>query len=409
MQKINLPERAGWRDRAAALGFTFADMGGEPYWDETSAYRFTLDEIEQQIEAPATELHALCRAAVDHSVASEEWMERLAIPTTQRDFIASSWHAAEPELYGRFDLAWGAAGEAHAKLLEYNADTPTSLYESASFQWLWLEEARTAGLLPPDADQFNSIHEALVARWAEIAAPDTDIHFAADKDNPEDYATVETLAWAAREAGLGAHFTDLSAIGVTDEGQFADGDDRVIGTLFKLYPWEDMLRDDFAPYLAPSGCRFIEPPWKAILSNKALLPLLWEMEPGHPNLLPAFFASDVQDALSGGTPAARIAKAFSAAEAALRRGHVRKPIFSREGAGVSFVEGGQTTEASPDQDYAHHPMIVQALAPLPSFDGFHPVLGAWMVGEACVGLGMREDRSRITQNLSRFKPHFIEG
>ena len=409
MQKITLPERQGWRQRAAEIGFTFADMGGEPYWDETSAYRFTLEEIESRIEDPTTQLHALCREAVGRAVESEEWMDRLAIPATQRDLVAQSWREAEPELYGRFDLAYGAAGQPHAKLLEYNADTPTSLYESASFQWLWLEEARAAGLIPPEADQFNAIHEALVARWGEIAAPGTDVHFAADQDNPEDYATVETLAWAAREAGLGAHFTDLAGIGLTEEGQFADSADRVIGTLFKLYPWEDMLRDDFAPHLAPSGTRFIEPPWKAILSNKAVLPLLWQMEPGHPNLLPAFFADDVAEALTGGSPAPAVARAFAAAEADLRRGHVLKPIFSREGAGVRFVEAGETTEESPDRDYSHHPTIVQALAPLPVFDGFHPILGAWVVGEACVGLGMREDRSRITQNMSRFKPHFIAG
>jgi len=410
MQKLPLPERAGWRDRAAEFGFTFADMGGEPYWDETSAYRFTLEEIETRIEDPATELHALCRQAVDHAVASEEWLDRLGIPAVHHDLVAQSWRAGEPELYGRLDLAYGMAGEPHAKLLEYNADTPTALYESASFQWLWLEEARAQGLLPPEADQFNAIHEALVARWGEVAAPGTDIHFAADKDNPEDYATVEALAWAAREAGLGAHFTDLSAIGLSTEGQFTDDRDRVIGTLFKLYPWEDMLRDEFAPHLAPSGTRFIEPPWKAILSNKGLLALLWELAPGHPNLLPAFFAAEVGDALAGrGAPAPRIARAFEAADPALRRAHVRKPLFSREGAGVEILEGGRATEASPDRAYSHHPGVVQALAPLPAFDGFHPVLGAWIVGESCAGLGIREDRSRITLDSSRFKPHFIEG
>ena len=67
------------------------------------------------------------------------------------------------------------------------------------------------------------------------------------------------------------------------------------------------------------------------------------------------------------------------------------------------------TDTSPDRDYSHHPMVVQALATLPAFDGFHPVLGAWIVGEACAGLGIREDRGRITRDLSRFKPHYIEG
>ncbi|MBV0891581.1 glutathionylspermidine synthase family protein [Paracoccus sp. Z118] len=405
MQKIALSERPGWRERAAELGFTFADMGGEPYWDETSAYRFTLRQIEDDIEDPASELHEMCRQAVAHAVASEEWLTRLDIPRPYWDFVERSWANGEPELYGRFDLAYDGSGP--AKLLEYNADTPTSLYESASFQWLWFEESRDAGVLGPTTDQFNGIHEALVARWAEMAPQGEDIHFAADRENPEDYATVEAIAWAAREAGLGAHYTGLSAIGLSEEGQFADDQDRVIGTLFKLYPWEDMLRDDFAPNLQPSQTRFIEPPWKAVLSNKGLLPLLWHLFPDHPNLLPAFFAADLEAARKGEpTP---FADAIAAAEPQLARGFVTKPIFSREGAGVVITEAGRETDRAPDDSYSHHAHVVQALAPLPEFDGFHPVLGAWIVGRACVGLGMREDRARITHNLSRFKPHFIEG
>ncbi|MEF9601921.1 glutathionylspermidine synthase family protein [Paracoccus sp. PXZ] len=407
MEKRTLPERPGWRDKAEELGFTFADMGGEPYWDETSAYRFTLREIEEDIEAPATELHALCREAVDRAVRDEAWLARLDIPRQHWDLIAASWARGEPELYGRMDLAYDGNGP--AKLLEYNADTPTSLYESASFQWLWFEQQQAAGVLDADADQFNSIHEAIVARWTQICADGEEVHFAADPDNPEDYATVETLAWAAREAGLGAHFTALSQIGLTEEGQFADDQSRIIGTLFKLYPWEDMLRDEFAAHLQSSGTRFIEPPWKAILSNKGILPLLWQMFPGHPNLLPAFFLADVQEALTGGNPAAAVAQAFETARETLAHGHVTKPIFSREGAGVVIREQGRDVACTGDDSYSHHPMIVQGLARLPDFGGFHPVLGAWIVGENCCGLGLREDRSPITHNLSRFKPHFIEG
>ncbi|WBU62910.1 glutathionylspermidine synthase family protein [Paracoccus aerodenitrificans] len=406
MDKITLPERPGWRERAAELGFTFADMGGAPYWDETSAYRLTLREIEDRIEDPATELHGMVREAVATALASDEWLTRMAIPPEYWDFIADSWKAEEPELYGRMDLSFDGNGP--AKLLEYNADTPTSLYESASFQWLWLEEQQQLGVLSPDTDQFNGIYEALVMRWAQIAAEGEDIHFAADKNNPEDYATVEALAYAAREAGMGAHFTDLSEIGLTDEGQFADDEDRVIGTLFKLYPWEDMLRDAFAPNLASSGTRFIEPPWKAVVSNKAILPLLWQMFPGHPNLLPAFFEADIADALKGGIPPRSIAKAFGEAEELLQAGRVSKPIFSREGAGVVIEEAGRPVERAPDTSYDDHPRIIQALAPLPEYGGFYPVIGAWIVGQACVGMGIREDESRITHNMSRFKPHFIE-
>lgn len=406
MQKITLPERPHWRDTAREVGFTFADMHGEPYWDESSTYRFSLRQVEDDIEDPSTDLHAMCRDAVAEIVASQEMMERLGIPDRHRDLVADSWRRSEPEIYGRLDLAYDGKGP--AKLLEYNADTPTSLYESAAFQWQWLEDQLAASVLPRGADQFNGIHEALVERFRTLFPPNTDVHFTTVANNPEDYATVEAMAWAAREAGMGAHYCDLDKLGVSKQGQFVDDQDRVIGTLFKLYPWEDLLRDDYARHIGGSGCLFLEPAWKALVSNKGILPVLWQMFEGHPNLLPAFFADDVADALvAGGRPAPGVAAAFGKVADHFKRGHVVKPIFSREGAGVSIVEAGDVTEASPNTDYDQHPRIVQAYAPLPDFDGFRPVVGAWIAGERCVGMGLREDRSRITQDLSRFKPHFI--
>ncbi|MDV7143874.1 glutathionylspermidine synthase family protein [Tropicimonas sp. TH_r6] len=406
MEKIVLPERPGWRDAARDLGFTFADMHGEPYWEESSAYRFTLRQIEDDIEDPSTELHAMCRDAVARILASEALLEKLGIPEAYWPLVAESWRREDPEIYGRFDLAYDGTGP--AKLLEYNADTPTSLYESASFQWLWLEQQIEFGVLQRGDDQFNGIHEALVERFRAVFAEGTDLHFAAAADTAEDYATVECMGWAAREAGLGAHYTDLEQIGLSTDGQFIDAEDRVIGTLFKLYPWEDLLRDDYAARLADSGCLMLEPAWKAVLSNKGLLPVLWEMFEGHPNLLPAFFDADIGAALAGrGGAAPDVAGLFERSADALSTGYVRKPLFSREGASLSIVEGGETTEASSNEAYSNYPKIVQAYHPLPVFEGFRPVVGAWVVGDTCAGMGMREDRSRITQDLSRFKPHFI--
>lgn len=406
MQKITLPERPHWRDHAQEVGFTFADMHGAPYWDETSAYGFSLTQIEDDIEDPSTELHGMCREAVAHILKSEELMERLSIPEAHRDLVAESWKRGDPEIYGRFDLAYDGNGP--AKLLEYNADTPTSLYESAAFQWQWFEDQLDAGVLPKGCDQFNGIHEALVARFRDVFEPGSQLHFTAAGGNPEDYGTVEAMGWAAREAGLGAHYCDLEKIGVTKEGQFVDDENRVMGVLFKLYPWEDLLRDDYAAHIAGSRCLFLEPAWKALLSNKGLLPVLWQMFEGHPNLLPAFFEQDIRDALTGsGSVAAGVTDAFSRAEDDLAAAHVSKPILSREGASVTILQAGEIIEQASNTDYSEHPRIIQAYAPLPQFDGFRPVIGAWVVGETCAGIGVREDESRITQDLSRFKPHYI--
>lgn len=395
MELIALGARPDWQDKARDAGFSFAHMHGAPYWSEDTVYAFSLAEVETAIEDPCTELHAMCREAVAHIVTSEALLNKLAIPAAHHDLVAASWAAGDPELYGRFDLIYDGSGP--AKMIEYNADTPTSLYESAAFQWQWLEDQIAAGKLPDTSDQFNGIHEALVARFAAIFDPGAHVHFSSFADAPEDYATTESMAWAAREAGLGAHYVPIDQIGVTDQGQFCDAEAQVIGALFKLYPWEDMLRDDFANHIAGAHCRFLEPAWKAVVSNKGLLAVLWDMFEGHPNLLPAFFADDYA---KGGAAVDRAGAAFD-------RGVVRKPVFSREGSSIHITRGDQIIATAGDQRYADHPMILQAYHEMPDFDGFHPVIGAWIVGQSCVGMGIRQDRDRITQDLSLFKPHFI--
>ncbi|MEM1345023.1 MAG: glutathionylspermidine synthase family protein [Pseudomonadota bacterium] len=397
MERLSLPERANLPARLEESGFSFHEMHGERYWDERAAYRFTLAQIEDDLEDPATALQALCLDLVAEVVESDALMARLGVPEPFRDFVAASWRDRAPSLYGRMDMAY--TGQGPAKLLEYNADTPTSVFETASFQWTWLEDARTTGLIPKDSDQFNGLHEALVERFRALAPEGIDLHFSAFQDSAEDFGTVEYLAWAAQEAGLVPHFVDVRALGASQEGDLLDDQGRVIGALFKLYPWEDFLREGLAEALPGARNHFLEPAWKGLLSNKGMLALLWERHPGHPNLLPAWFGEDIEAGRAD----------LEAVNAAFAQGWVSKPLFSREGAGVEIWRGGQRLHASAPERYAEHPRIHQAYTALPETAGNHPVLGLWIVGEACCALGIREDRDPITRDLSRFLPHYIDG
>jgi glutathionylspermidine synthase len=148
-----------------------------------------------------------------------------------------------------------------------------------------------------------------------------------------------------------------------------------------------MFHDAFGAKLAEAPTRWIEPPWKAVLSNKGILPLLWEMFPGHPNLLPAFFEDDPRAAEIGTS-------------------YVRKPLYSREGANVTLVSGG-VPFASQEGHYGSEGFVRQALAPLRDFNGQYPVIGSWLVDHIPCGLSVREDAGPITGNNSRFLPHAI--
>lgn len=385
MQRIAAPQRADWRATAERVGFTWHHDDGKAYWDESAYYAFSLAEIEDGIEAPTAELHGLCLDLVAEVVKSEKLMARLDIPEASRDYVADSWARGEPSLYGRFDFAYDGTGP--AKLYEYNADTPTSVYEGAVFQWMWLEEQIAAGVLPKDADQFNSLYEKLKARFETIFPDGGLLHFASDPDFVEDRQTVRFLEDIAAQAGLDPKFVGINAIGLDADGRFVDDEDYLIGALFKLYPWEQMLRDDYAKPLPDAQMTVLEPAWKAILSNKGILPLLWERHGGHPNLLEAWFEDDP-------------------AHEKLGSSYVRKPLFSREGANVGLVNKGRKAKVL-DGGYGDGPHIRQALHVPPRLDGQYAVIGSWLVGDEPAGLGVREDRGRITRNTSRFLPHAI--
>ena len=384
MQRIVCPERDDWRATAENAGFEFHSIDGERYWDERAYYAFTLEEIERQIEAPTGEIDAMCLELAGRAIDDEFYLHRLQIPEAFWPLISESWHRDEASLYGRLDLSYDGRGP--AKLLEYNADTPTSIFEAAVFQWTWLEQAMPRRIIPQRADQFNSIHERLIEAWKKVGAA-RHLHLAGSIENEEDAGTLAYLEDTARQAGLATTMIDIEDIGLRDDGSFVDLDDRAIELAFKLYPWEWMFADAFGARLAKAPTRWIEPPWKAVLSNKGILPLLWEMFPGHPNLLPAYFEDDPNAASLGAS-------------------YVRKPLYSREGANVALISAGITV-VEQTGPYGAEGFIRQALAPLPNFSGQYPVLGSWLVDHTPCGLSIREDENPITGNTSRFLPHAI--
>lgn len=394
MQRIATIPRDDWQRKVEAGGLIFhtpeAEPGPDPqpdrpYWDESAAYQFEATEIDM-LEAAAHKLQDMCLEAAQHIVDKKRYAE-LDIPPAAIPAIEWAWVTSPPSLYGRFDISYN--GKDSPKLLEYNADTPTSLLEAAVIQWSWLEEQY------PNCDQFNSIHEKLIAKWQDIAPYVSKPIYFAGLDNAEDQLTLAYLRDTAEQAELPTVPLLMEEIG-WNQGRkaFVDPDERQILTLFKLYPWEMMLEEEFGPPALETykDMRWIEPIWKMLFSNKGLLPILWELYPGNDLLLESYFERD---------PRAKSLKSY-----------VRKPLHSREGANVTIVRDGQTI-ASNDGPY-QGPQIVQALAPEAVFPDSrvagakrYPVCGLWMVDQTCCGMGIRESGGPITGNLSSFVPHYF--
>jgi glutathionylspermidine synthase len=370
MRRETLTPRPDWPAKVEALGLDFhTSPDDRPYWWEAACYAFSTAEIDV-IEEATDALHALCLEAVDRLVTAGD-LGRLHIPDAVQAWVAASWQRRDPDLYGRFDLAFD--GHDPPKMLEYNADTPTALLEAAVVQWYWLEEAK------PGCDQFNSIHERLIAAWAELRRRHprvSHIHFTGVFREPEDLRTVEYMRDVCGQGGWPTTQLDISEIG-WNGSCFTDPAEQPIQAFFKLYPWEWMLRESFGAHLRSDCAAFVEPPWKMALSNKAILPILWEMFPDHPNLLPAAFT---RDAIPGAC--------------------VEKPVHGREGTDIRLLGPGEFGRGR------GHP-IYQAACNLPVFDGVHALIGSWIVAGKAAGIGMREDGTAITTNASRFVPHYF--
>lgn len=384
MQRISLDERKNKALRLESRGLSF--HAWDNYWNETTAYKFTTLQVDR-IEAASNELLHMLEEAGEHIV-NNHLLGQLGIPPEFHAVVAASWRNEDPTLYGRFDFAYN--GEGWPKMLEFNADTPTSLLESAVSQWDWLEDVK------PNSDQYNCLHEKLVAQWNTIVTKRRPtgphprrIHFASVSDNEEDWICVHYLMDTAVQAGFEVKHVFTEGLGFNHEtGYFVDQDDEQIDILFKLYPLEWMMREDFGVHLLNSSTQLVEPLWKAMFSTKAILPILWKLYPDHRLLLPAYFEHDVLPAC------------FTS--------YARKPLFSREGANITLLRDGMEIAMGHEQDYGAEGYVLQELIDLKEHDGFFPVIGAWVVGDAAAGMCIREDVNRITTNMSNFVPHFFE-
>jgi glutathionylspermidine synthase len=373
LERVPCPPRPNWEQLVQSQGLTFHQGDDRPYWDESAYYHFTAAEIDR-LEAATYELDRMCLKAVEHVLENNQF-HLFGIAPAFHDFIRQSWEKDEQTIYGRFDftLAGGIP-----KLLEYNADTPTALIEAAVAQWFWYKDFAGEDSI---YDQFNSIHERLIQAWMRVGYLNKGtLYFTSIHDEGEDYATVSYLRDTALQAGLQTAYIEIGDIGWHPARTFVDLQDKPIKNIFKLYPWEWMTQEGFGVHIAKAKTRWLEPAWKMLLSNKALLPILWQLFPDSPYLLPASFEP-------------------------LEGDYVQKPLLSREGANIRIVRGGVTdVETSGPYD---GPCIYQAYQPLREYDGLFPIIGSWMVNGWACGIGIREDTSRITGNQCRFVPHLF--
>jgi glutathionylspermidine synthase len=381
LRRSEVAPRSDWQERVEKTGLTYHTLDdGSPYWDESAYWEFSAAEIDR-LEAATAEIQRLALAAGEHIIANNRFAE-MKIPAAAVERIRETWRIEPPALYGRLDLAFDGLT---IKLLEYNADTPTALVEAAVTQWYWLKEVF------PEADQFNSLHDKLVAKWKDLRPYLASPVYFGDDGSEEDSMTTAYLRDTAEQAGLRTISIRMKDIGWQEaRSRFVDLERKPIGSIFKLYPWEWLLNDRFAPNVMAAMDRmwWIEPIWKMLWSNKALLAILWELNPGHEFLLPAYLDGPRE-----------------------MKEYVRKPIFGREGSGVEVfgngIGGGRAAAKAGSLRAEDGGVVYQQLASLAMASGKSAMLGSWLIDGEPAGIGIRESEGLVTTNVSRFVPHLF--
>lgn len=371
--------RSNWQRQVEAIGLTFHTLDdGRPYWNEAAYYQFSSQEI-NTLELATQELDRMCLAAVEFIIANNRFDE-LQVPDYFVDYVKRSWDNDAHTIYGRFDLIFDGSGP--PKLLEFNADTPTSLVEASVIQWQWLEQVHATD------DQFNSLHEKLIEAWQRYARETSiqgPVHFSCMDGQDEDELTIGYMMDVAQQAGITALAIPVAEIGWDQKKRaFVDGKNQPIQHMFKLYPWEWMMVEEFGRNIPQANTKWMEPAWKVLLSGKGLLPILWEMYPDHPYLLRASWYP-IDDVVM-----------------------VRKPARGREGANVTILDDDMVV-AETGGTYDDGQWVYQEFKPPGRFEGNTAIIGSWMVNGYACGIGVREDDGLVTQNTSRFVPHLIRG
>lgn len=375
-----------------SLGFVWHTDSDDSSYISDELVVISKTEAEAYYES-TNELYNMFVEAAEHVVENDLFHE-IGIPFNLIDAIKESWeNDVHWHLYGRFDLAGGLDGQA-IKLLEFNADTPTALFETAIIQWAILKQNDLE-----EESQFNALYEALIDNFKRLVTLEEDVSnfeerydgwkflFTSIKGNSEEENTVRLLQHIASEAGYETKFAYIDDIEFDEEGIFVDEDGYELW--FKLIPWEDIALEesDLAMILTSiiknQKAIIFNPAYTLLFQSKGILKILWDLYPKHPLLLESSF-----EPLEG-------------------QKQVKKPIFGREGGNVGILDEDASELESVDGDYDNHKMIYQAYTELATDNnGSSYQAGVFYAYEAC-GLGFRKG-GKILDNGSKFVGHVVK-
>ena len=381
-------------DYLESIGFSWHTDSDNSSYVSDEIVIINEDEANAYYEA-CNELYDMFAQAGQHVIDNDLFHE-INIPFNLIEMIKESWeNDVHWHLYSRFDLAGGIDGKP-IKLIEFNADTPTSLFETAIIQWAML---KANGL--DEAKQFNNLYEALKDNFKRIITLDTDVEkfeeyyanlgwkilFSSISSSSEDINTTKLLEHIASEAGFNTDFEFIENVQFNDEGIFKDKESFEFW--FKLIPWENIAIEEselaliLTEIIKEKRAIIFNPAYSLMFQSKGFMKILWDLYPNHPLLLETSF------------------------EPLENKKQVEKRCFGREGANTKIINSDGSIDVQTDGDYEGHKAIYQEYVELPTDSmGNSYQAGVFFAYEAC-GLGFRRGE-KILNNMSKFVGHIIK-
>lgn len=395
MELIDATPRPQLAQHLSDRGMSWYQGPAEPTWMEDKVYVFTPAEI-RALRSGAAEICRMIPDAVHHIVSDHRLLDRLGIPDDLRPYLFDSWERRDPGFYGRIDFSFDPERSPHPAFFELNADTAACLHEALVVQPDWwanhgsrlFPTNRTlTGPMFPRFSHWGDVAGAFRRALRETPLRGGHILFLSVRNNDERMKGALAIQPLAEAAGYSTSYANIEDVQFRGGRAFDLAGHEAL-TLFKVYgPWEKLMLTSFARELAKDKVDCIEPIWKVLVQNKLLPVILWQLNEGHPNLIPAYFEDD---------PKARL----------IGHNFVRKPIFGREGNNIEIFRGNTCVEGT-SGGYGQAGWIRQSIAELPEFRGRHPMTGIFVVQGEPAGLLIRESPGLITLNESPVIPHVI--
>jgi glutathionylspermidine synthase len=381
-------------DYLESIGFSWHTDSDNSSYVSDEIVIINEEEANAYYEA-CNELYDMFAQAGQHVIDNDLFHE-INIPFNLIEMIKESWeNDVHWHLYSRFDLAGGIDGKP-IKLIEFNADTPTSLFETAIIQWAML---KANGL--DEASQFNNLYEALKDNFKRIITLDTEVEkfeeyyanlgwkilFSSISSSSEDINTTKLLEHIASEAGFNTDFEFIENVQFNDDGIFKD--EESFEFWFKLIPWENIAIEEselaliLTEIIKEKKAIIFNPAYSLMFQSKGFMKVLWDLYPNHPLLLETSF------------------------EPLDNKKQVEKRCFGREGANTKIINSDGSIDVETPGDYEGHKAIYQEYVELPTDDqGKTYQAGVFFAYEAC-GLGFRRGE-KILNNMSKFVGHIIK-